>query len=172
LCVGVVGIFLGCLSIGSVPIGPWQALCILIDRFWPLTPTWAPSEQIIILHVRAPQILLAASVGAALAVAGTVFQALLRNPLADPYVLGISGGAAVGAMLATMAGLNTVVLSLSPLPLAAFAGALLTACLVYQVARLDEALPTNTLLLAGVIVSAFCTAAIMFFNAVIGSERL
>jgi hypothetical protein len=84
LCVGVVGIFLICLSIGAVPIRPWQALRILIDRLWPLTPTWAPSEQIIILHVRAPRILLAASVGAALAVAGTVFQALLRNPLADP----------------------------------------------------------------------------------------
>jgi len=114
LSVSVVVVFIVCLSFGAVAIGPWQTLRILVDRAWPLTQTWSPSEQIIILHVRAPRILLAACVGAALAVAGTIFQALLRNPLADPYVLGISGGAAVGVMLATMSGLNTIAFGLSP----------------------------------------------------------
>jgi iron complex transport system permease protein len=172
LAVGGGGVFLGCLSVGAVPIGPWRALGILLDRLWPFAPTWSPTDQTIILHVRAPRVLLAGCVGAALAVAGTILQALLRNPLADPYVLGISGGAAVGAMLATMAGLNTAVLGLSPMPLAAFAGALLTIVLVYQVARVEGALPTHTLLLAGVIVSAFFTAVIMFLSSVVSPERL
>jgi iron complex transport system permease protein len=172
LGLGVVGVYLGCLSVGAVAISPWQALRILGDSVWPLTPTWDESERIIVLHVRAPRILLAACVGSALAVAGTIFQALLRNPLADPYVLGISGGAAVGAMLATMTGLNIIVFGLSPLPLAAFAGALVTILLVYHIARFEGALPTQTLLLAGVIVSAFFTAAMMFLSSVLSSERL
>jgi iron complex transport system permease protein len=172
LSVGILVVFMLCLSVGAVAISPGQALRILVDHFWPLTPTWSQSEQIIVLHVRTPRILLAVCVGAALAVAGTIFQALLRNPLADPYVLGISGGAAVGVMLATMIGLNTMAFGLSPLPIAAFAGALSTILLVYQVARVEGALPTHTLLLAGVIVSAFCTAAMMFLSSVVSSDRL
>jgi iron complex transport system permease protein len=172
LSVAVVVVFIVCLAVGAVAIQPWQALRILVDHLWPLTPTWSQAEQTIILHVRAPRILLAACVGAALAVAGTIFQALLRNPLADPYVLGISGGAAVGVMLATMTGLNTMAFGLSSLPMAAFAGALSTILLVYQVARVEGVLPTHTLLLAGVIVSAFCTAVMMFLSSVVSADRL
>ncbi len=106
----------------------------LPGRSLAVDPTWSPSEQIIILHVQAPWILLAACVGAAVAVAGSIFQALLLSPLADPDQLGILGGGTAGAVLATAVGLKSIGVGLRPLLLAAFAGALLTIFLAYQVA--------------------------------------
>ncbi|HUG00782.1 MAG TPA: iron ABC transporter permease [Longimicrobiales bacterium] len=116
--------------------------------------------RVIVWELRLPRVLLAALVGGALALAGAVFQALLRNPLADPYVLGVSGGAAVGAVLSLAVGADQT--SPAALPLAALAGALGATALVFRIASAPgRALDTRVLLLAGVIAGAFFNALIL-----------
>jgi iron complex transport system permease protein len=115
----------------------------------------------IVLAFRLPRALLGLLVGGGLALAGSVLQALLRNPLAEPYILGISGGAAAGAVLALSLGLS--VLGSGALPAAAFGGALLAIVLVFRVAAAaDRAMDVRVLLLAGVVVGAFFSAIIAF----------
>ncbi|NIS67414.1 MAG: iron chelate uptake ABC transporter family permease subunit, partial [Proteobacteria bacterium] len=123
----------------------------------------------IILSIRLPRILLAAVVGGALSVAGSIFQALLRNPLADPYILGVSSGSAVGAVLAMMLGLAATSLGL---PLASFLGAIGTVLIVFNVGRMGRRVHTNTLLLAGVIINAFFGAVLMFLISISKTEAL
>jgi iron complex transport system permease protein len=119
----------------------------------------------IVLRLRLPRVLLALLVGGGLAVAGATFQALLRNPLAEPYILGISGGASVGAVLVLALGL--VAAGSWVLPLAAFAGALLAISLVFRVATATgRAMDVRVLLLAGVVVAAFFSACIAFILSV------
>jgi iron complex transport system permease protein len=119
----------------------------------------------IVLDIRLPRILLAIVVGASLSVAGTSFQALLRNPLADPYVLGVSSGAAVGAIVALIAENR---LSLPPqlagllTPLCAFVGAAVTIAAVYVLGRREGQIDSGTLLLGGIITASFLNAVIMF----------
>jgi iron complex transport system permease protein len=112
----------------------------------------------IVVDLRLPRAVLTALVGASLALGGTVFQALLRNPLADPYVLGVSSGAAVGAVAALTLGLAAETWSL---PIAAFTGALVAIALVFRIAAGVGRLDTRVLLLAGVAVGAFLNATIM-----------
>jgi iron complex transport system permease protein len=113
----------------------------------------------IVNGLRLPRALMAVLVGGGLALAGATFQALLRNPLAEPYILGISGGAAVGAVLTLTLGLTSE--ASWALPLAAFAGALLAIVLVFAVARrAGGPLDVRVLLLAGVVVGAFFSAVI------------
>jgi iron complex transport system permease protein len=111
----------------------------------------------IILNIRVPRILMAGIVGAGLATAGVAFQALLKNPLAEPYILGVSSGSAVGAILALMTGLFSAWF----LPLASFTGGLATILIVYFLGSVNGRLHTTTMLLAGVMVSAFFGAIIM-----------
>lgn len=116
----------------------------------------------IVLGIRAPRAALAALVGAGLSLAGAAFQALLRNPLAEPYVLGVSGGAALGAVAGLVLGWAAA--AGWALPLAAFAGALVAIGVVLQVAERGGAgLDTRTMLLAGVVVGAFFNALILLF---------
>ncbi len=118
-------------------------------------------NQTIVRDLRLPRALLGLLVGGGLALAGAVFQALLRNPLAEPYILGISGGAALGAVVVLAAGLAAA--GSWALPLAAFGGALLAIVLVFRVAAAaDRSLDVRILLLAGVVVGAFFTACIAF----------
>jgi len=121
----------------------------------------------IALRVRLPRVLLAAAVGAALAVAGALFQALLRNPLADPYVLGVSGGAAVGGILALSLGsaLGWGAAAATP---AAFAGALVTTAALYAIAAVRGRVSATHLLLTGVVFNAFASAAIVFVASLAG----
>jgi iron complex transport system permease protein len=112
---------------------------------------------------RLPRVLAAALVGAALAAAGVVFQALLRNPLATPFTLGVSSGASLGAMLAITFASSLTLGPLSPVPLASLAGAAMAAFIVYSLARAtDRAISTSVLLLAGVTLNSFFSALIMF----------
>lgn len=139
------------LAVGSVPIAPaavWQAIFGAGD----------PSAVAIVQGLRLPRVTLGVIVGAGLATSGTALQATLRNPLAEPYLLGVSGGAAVGAVLTVIFGLTEPAL----LPLSAFAGASLAVVLVLLVARAagGRADP-RVILMAGVVIGAFCTAAIM-----------
>jgi len=118
----------------------------------------ATSRQIV-MELRLPRGILALLVGGGLAMAGATFQALLRNPLAEPYILGISGGAAVGAVLVLTLGWTTQ--GSWALPLAAFAGAMLAILLVFTIARrADRSMDVRVLLLAGVVVGAFFSAVI------------
>jgi len=119
----------------------------------------------IVLQLRLPRILLGVLVGGGLALAGATFQALLRNPLAEPYILGISGGASVGAV--TVLALGWAGLGSWSLPLAAFAGALLAIVLVFRVATATgQAMDVRVLLLAGVVVAAFFSACVAFILSV------
>jgi iron complex transport system permease protein len=122
------------------------------------TPDYA-----IIVQTRIPRVLLAAIVGASLAAAGAGFQGLLANPLADPHVLGVSGGAAVAGAAALVLGVDPV----SPLvPFAAFAGALATVAGVVLVARTGGRTTPHALLLTGVVTNALAAALIMLVNAI------
>lgn len=114
----------------------------------------------ILFRARLPRVLLAAVVGGALATSGVVFQAILRNPLASPFTLGVSGGSALGAVLAIRLGWEGAG-GLSPLPLAAFAGALLVVVIVHALARTPRRTSPVTLLLAGVILNFICSALIL-----------
>jgi iron complex transport system permease protein len=112
---------------------------------------------------RLPRVLAAAMVGSALAASGVVFQALLRNPLATPYTLGVSAGAALGAMLALTLDLESGIVGFSAVPIASFAGALGAVAIVYALARArHRGLSTNVLLLAGVTLNSFFSALILF----------
>jgi iron complex transport system permease protein len=121
----------------------------------------------IVLRVRLPRVMLAAVVGAALAAAGALFQALLRNPLADPYVLGVSGGAAVGGILALSFG-PALGWSAQAVPPAAFAGALLTTAVLYAVAGARGRVSATHLLLTGVVFNAVASAGIVFIASLAG----
>lgn len=134
-----------------------------------LTSAGDPTTRAIILDLRMPRTLLAIIAGGGLAVAGAVFQALLRNPLAEPYILGVSGGAAVGAVAAIVLGVGGI--AAWSVPIAAFVGALLAILLVFRIAlRVGRALDTRVLLLAGVVVGAFFNAVIMLLLSFAESE--
>ncbi len=148
------------LSVGSVSI-PFSTV---IDSFTN-THVVDEAERAIVLDLRLPRILLAMIVGAGLSVAGAVFQALLRNPLAEPYILGISSGGTVGAILALVLGAGAIALSLF-----SFVGAALVMLLVYWLARRHGQIDTNDLLLAGVMVGAFFNAAVLLVIAVSTQE--
>lgn len=123
--------------------------------------------QTIILQLRLPRVLLALQVGMALALAGSTMQGLFKNPLADPYVLGVSSGGAVGAAGAMLLGLGWSGFGAVAVPLFAFAGALLSLLLVYWLAKSGGRLPVFNLLLAGVAVSIFLGAIVsmlMYFS--------
>jgi iron complex transport system permease protein len=123
-----------------------------------------------VFKLRLARIILAVIAGAGLSVAGVVFQAVLRNPLADPYVLGVSSGAGLGAAAAILAGLATA--GAWMLPSSAFVGALVTVLLVYVLARVRGAVPVHTLLLAGVVVGAGLSSVLTFLVSVSSYEQL
>ena len=125
-----------------------------------------------ILLVRLRRVFLAAFVGAALACSGVVLQAILRNPLADPYILGISSGAGLGAIIAVLSGVGWQLWGGSPMSLFSFAGALATVWLVWFIGHFTAKAQTTSLLLAGVVVNAFFSAMIMFLISIAKSDEL
>jgi iron complex transport system permease protein len=127
-----------------------------------------PDQSAILFEIRLPRILLAASVGASLAAAGAAYQALLRNPLAEPYLLGISNGAAVGTML----GLIFLGNFEWARPLMAFAGALLATLLVYRLAHGRAGATPDRLILSGVIVTTFLSSVIVFVTTMMDATRI
>jgi len=169
LLAGVIGVSL---SLGAVTVPLSRTWSILFHRLFGLTTEWSSHDSSIILDLRLPRTISGVLVGAALSLVGAVLQALLRNPLADPFVLGISSGAAVGAVLAILVGLGSTFLGSYAVPGAAFGGALLTLLLVYFIARIGGRVPTQTLLLSGVIVSSFFSAIIMFLISATSNEKI
>ena len=126
------------------------------------------SQKIILFEIRLPRVLLAASVGACLAVAGAAFQALLRNPLAEPYLLGISNGAALGTMFAFVFLGQFDFLR----PVMAFAGAVLATFAVYQMAKSRAGMNTERLVLSGVIVTTFLSSIIVLLTTLLDATKL
>jgi len=160
-------------SVGSADINIFTASKIILNHiFGFFSKSWSDSDALIILSIRIPRIILALIVGGALSCAGAVFQALLKNPLADPYVLGVSSGSAVGACIAIIFGLSGTLLGLAGIPLFAFIGAMITITLVYMIARDGMKINVYTMLLAGVICGTFFSAVIMFFISISASDKL
>jgi len=124
-----------------------------------------------VLTVRLPRVIMAALVGASLAGAGTLYQALFRNPLADPYILGVSSGAGLGAMLAIVSTASATALRYGLVPAAAFMGAVLTMLLVVRLASVRGRVDTTSLLLAGVAIS-YTLAAVTAFVMVFAREQM
>jgi len=138
-------------AFGAVRLAPDVVARVLLNasglgRF---PVTWEPQTEVILLTLRLPRALAAALVGAALASAGVLFQGLLRNPLADPYVVGSSGGAALGAVLGMMVGSAVSWLGFGMVPVGAFLGAVGATLVVVQLAGVGGRLPVVTVLLAG-----------------------
>lgn len=148
-------------AFGAVWISPLASLRLLAWKahLAPHPGSIPDSTAVILFQLRLPEVLLAAMVGAALAAAGAVFQALFRNPLADPAIIGVSSGAALGAILVILAGGGAALAGLA-VPVAAFAGAAVTAFAVYRLARVGPSTQVATVLLAGIAVAALISAAI------------
>jgi iron complex transport system permease protein len=154
--------------VGSVPIKPQEAIQALVKG-------GAGSDDAvatIVRKIRLPRALLAGIVGACLSLAGLGFQAISRNPLADPSILGVSSGASFGLMVAMLLGVAGPTSNPAVTTLFAFAGALLAAALVYAIARVDGRLPMTTLLLSGVIVGLFFTSCVMLATVLLAAAEL
>jgi iron complex transport system permease protein len=172
ICAGLLGI-LFVESVISLGLGAYamDARDILTTLYRGVTDRWSeipPEYRQIIFGLRLPRIELGILVGAALSTAGAGFQALLRNPLADPYVLGVSSGAALGAILSLIATPHTV----GAIQLAAFVGATITVAAVYFLGRRGGQLDSATLLLAGIVAASFLSAVIMFLMTTISGRDL
>ncbi|HEN20556.1 MAG TPA: iron ABC transporter permease [Desulfobacteraceae bacterium] len=158
----LVAAFLG-LSMGSAGIG--------FNELWQSLSGKTGSNSMlpaIIWHIRFPRVVLAALVGATLSLGGLVFQALLRNPLAEPYILGISGGSAVGAIIGILLGMSRF----PGVSLSAFAGSIATLILILLVSSGQTILKKDSLLLSGVMVNAFCSAVIIFLLSITRDSKL
>jgi iron complex transport system permease protein len=153
------------LSLGSahIPIADvWRMLLFklpLMDHW--MNVNWDTADEQIIMQVRLPRVLLAIIVGASLAVAGTGFQGILRNPLADPYTLGVSSGASVGAAIMIQFGLVEA-LGQWTVPLVAFITGMVTLFFVFYLSRIGGKMSMETLILAGVVVNAFLGSFVQF----------
>jgi len=167
LSVGLVLVAAVALFLGSAAISPRAVLAAMAGRAAPDSV-----ESVVTLSIRLPRIAVAALAGGALAVAGVAFQALTRNPLAEPSVLGVSSGAAFGVVVGQSFGLGSTVPEAAGLTVFAFAGALLAAGAVYLIAAAGRALAIQTLLLAGVIVGIFFSAAITVVISILDFNRL
>lgn len=150
------------LSVGSVPI----PLANVFGSLFGMSGI-PEADRTIIVEIRLPRVLLALTVGAGLSVAGVVFQALLRNPLAEPYILGISSGGTVGAVLVLAFSIGITGITA---PLASFAGSASVMFLVYRLAHRHGQLDTYALLLAGVMVGAFFNAIVLVVFSVLHQE--
>ena len=168
-------------SIGLVMLAVIMCLCALIGtQKISLEKVFAgpgdkPGENIdyeIFVGVRLPRVILAALVGAALACSGVVLQAILRNPLADPYILGISSGAGLGVIIAVLSGVSFSFWGGSPIAAFAFTGAIITVWLVWFIGHFTGKSQVTGLLLAGVVINAFFSAVIMFLMSVAKSQEL
>jgi iron complex transport system permease protein len=151
------------IGVGSVFISPKEIFLILKSS---LLHTELPKEiqplATILLKLRLPRTALILMTGAALSGSGAAYQGLFKNPLADPYLIGISSGAGLGAVIAIGINWPYSTLGLFAVPITAFAGAITTVLIVYTLAKVGKTVPTTNLILAGVAVSAFASAITSF----------
>lgn len=164
----VLGLSIGFFSvIGTANIGAIDVARIVLSKL-PIIRNYVDISDIsnahmtIIWTIRLPRVLLGVLVGASLSMAGAAFQGLFKNPMADPYVIGISSGAAFGASIAIVLGINISIMNISAISIFAFIGALGAVFIVINISRINHKVPTNNLLLAGIAVSQFLTAILSF----------
>ena len=162
-----------CLQFGTQYIGLGQLAGVMSSAIFdqPVDNEALRTTSVILLQVRLPRVFLGFLVGVCLASVGVALQALLRNPLADPYVLGVSSGAALGVAVAVLFGIGTTVLAFSLLPLCGFMGGLLALLVIYRMAATYDRLPIHSVLLAGVILNAIFSALIMFVTSIMEPNR-
>lgn len=148
------------IALGNVPISFGDTVAILAHRLlgWPVEVRWPASAETIVLELRLPRVLTAMTVGVALSLAGATFQGLLRNPLADPYVLGTASGAALGAAVALLIPIQVAFVGFGLLHLFAFVGALAAVTVVYRVSRLGASNSMTSVLLTGYAVGSLLAA--------------
>jgi iron complex transport system permease protein len=149
-------------AVGSVAISPGDTLAIVAQRLFGIDVgrAWSEASQAIVWDIRVPRVLMAAVVGVGLAIAGATFQGLLRNPLADPYVLGTASGAALGAAIAVLLPVRAIVLGFGLVNGLAFAGAMLAVWAVWRLSRTSGLSPMTGLLLTGYAVGSLLAAAL------------
>lgn len=134
------------------------------------TSSIGKSQVSIIWNIRLPRVLLGVLVGASLSMAGASFQGMFKNPMADPYVIGISSGAALGASVAIILKWDFSIFGFSSISIFAFLGALLAVTLVYNIARIKNQIPITTLLLSGVAIGQFFTAIMSFLMVIFNKD--
>lgn len=156
--------FIASIAIGPIFIAPNTLFSILASGIpgIQIAPSWPESFSTILFSVRLPHAALILITGAALGGSGATYQGVFRNPLADPYLIGVASGAGLGAILAMSIHWPQSLLGLYAIPLAAFAGSMAAVGAVYSVAKLGNTLPTTSLILAGVAVSSFATSLTSF----------
>ena len=162
LVLGIVMAFAA--TIGSVHIPFLTTGQVLLSKL-PLvkiTPTWPETTETIIMAMRLPRVILAGLVGAALSIAGATYQGLFRNPLADPYLIGVAQGAALGAVIGFLLPYHGQAIGFGIIPVLAFAGAVISVSIVYLLARVGKTLPVTTLILAGVALGALWGSGVSF----------
>ena len=171
-------------GIGAVPIGPGQSVAILLDRAGLLAliqsvlsavgiewgAQFSAQQSAVLWGIRLPRVLLAGLVGGGLSIAGASLQGVFRNPLADPGIIGVSGGAAFGAVIAIVLGIEWF--GLLTTPIFAFAAGMLTALLVYRMARFQGRTEIVTLILTGVALNAIAGAITGFMITIANSEEM
>ena len=153
-------------AVGPVWIAPQKIAAMLANLVVPGNHTWSEAEAIIIFQIRLPRTFMALLVGSGLAVSGVAMQALFKNPLADPYVLGASSGAGFGAALIISLGVVSAIF----VPLAAFAGAIIASFTVYALSMIGPRSSVSLLLLSGIALSTFFSALISYLMFVAGSN--
>ncbi|NIS82972.1 MAG: iron chelate uptake ABC transporter family permease subunit [Anaerolineales bacterium] len=160
-------------AIGPVAVPPGTVVRMLVTRLLRIQveADWPSVFETILFQIRLPQAILVGLTGMALGGSGAVYQGIFRNPLADPYIIGVASGAGLGAVLAMAVQWPVTLLGMAVVPAAAFVGAVLTVSVVYGLARVGRTTPITTLILAGVAVSAF-TSALTSLLMLLSTEQL
>jgi iron complex transport system permease protein len=168
-----VAVLVACLQFGATSVEMKTVVGAILKMFRTdqIDVAGLGTPSVIMVQIRFPRVLMGFLVGGSLAGVGVTLQALLRNPLADPYVLGVSSGAACGVSLAMLFGIETAFALLPALPLFGFIGGLLSLVLIYRLAQSQGRLPVHSLLLAGLILNAILTALIMFITSIMEPNR-
>ncbi|MFG6147760.1 FecCD family ABC transporter permease [Halobacillus sp. B23F22_1] len=165
------GAIIAAVGAGSVSVPLPDIVKVIIAQVTPFFPQVDTVHASIIGDVRLPRVLLAGLVGASLAISGAAFQGLLQNPLADPYTLGVSSGASVGAVLVLFLGLSFPIFSMVTLPVMSILTAVLALLFVITFARmLDHTLSIETLILTGIVMGSFLGSLISLMIALTGDE--
>jgi len=163
----------GC-AVGPVTISPGKVVRIILSNIgmgrW--QETWTAAQEMIVLKIRVPRALTGLVVGASLGVVGTAFQCILRNPLADPFILGVSSGAALGACIAIVFGIAIPFLPSASLPAIAFLGAMLATVFIYRLAMVHGSINPHTLILCGVILNSFLSSVMMMIYSAARPDRI
>jgi iron complex transport system permease protein len=160
----VVGIAIVAVGLGSVAIPPHTVFKVMFAQlpFTQLTPDWLPTYETIVMQIRLPRVLLVALTGASLAISGATYQGLFRNPLADPYLIGVASGAGLGAIISVSWDAPRLWLGATAIPIFAFIGAVITVAIVYGLGRIGPRAPTTALIMAGVAIGTLASSLATF----------